>query len=67
MIALLISIFWKRVDNLFNMVKDLAGDAVVNNPKVPNNHNNEVIAEATKTFAGGLSSGIMDMNKGFMK
>ena len=49
------------------MVKDLAGNAVVNNPKVPNNHNNEVIAEATKTFAGGLSSGIMDMNKGFMK
>ena len=49
------------------MVKDLAGDAVVNNPEVPNNHNNEVIAEATKSFAGGLSSGIMDMNKGFMK
>ena len=49
------------------MVKDLAGDAVVNNPEVHNNHNNEVIAEATKTFAGGLSSGIMDMNKGFMK
>jgi len=67
LIALLISIFWKRVDNLFNMVKDLAGDAVVNNPEVPNKHNNKVIAEATKTFAGGLSSGIMDMNKGFMK
>ena len=67
MIALLISIFWKRVDNLFNMVKNLAGDAVVNNPEVPNNHNNEVIGEATKTFAGGLSSGIMDMIKRFMK
>jgi len=67
LIVLLISIFWKRVDNLFNMVKDLAGDAVVNNPEVPNNHNNEVIAEATKTVAGGLSSGIMDMIKRFMK
>jgi hypothetical protein len=44
------------LDNLFNMVKDLAGDAVVNNPEVPNEHNNDVIAEATKTVAGGLQN-----------
>ncbi len=44
------------LDNLFNMVKDLAGDAVVNNPDVPNTHNTEVIAEATKTVAGGLQN-----------
>jgi hypothetical protein len=44
------------LDNLFNMVKELSGDAVVNNPEVPNEHNNEVIAEATKTVAGGLQN-----------
>jgi hypothetical protein len=44
------------LDNLFNMVKDLAGDAVVKNPEVPNEHNNDVIAEATKTVAGGLQN-----------
>ncbi len=44
------------LDNLFNMVKELAGDAVVNNPEVPNEHNNDVIAEATKTVAGGLQN-----------
>lgn len=67
MIALLISIFWKRVDNLFNMVKNLAADAVLNNPEVPNKHNKEVIAKATKTLAGGLGSRIMNMIKVFMK
>lgn len=44
------------LDNLFNMVKELAGDAVVNNPEVPNEHNNDVIAEATSTVAGGLQN-----------
>jgi hypothetical protein len=44
------------LDNLFNMVKELAGDAVVNNPEVPNEHNNDVIAEATNTVAGGLQN-----------
>lgn len=44
------------LDNLFNLVKGLAGDAVVNNPEVPNEYNNDVIAEATKTVAGGLQN-----------
>ncbi|MBP6431970.1 MAG: hypothetical protein KA319_09395 [Ferruginibacter sp.] len=44
------------LDNLFNMVKELSGDAVVNNPEVPNEYNNDVIAEATKTVAGGLQN-----------
>jgi hypothetical protein len=44
------------LDNLLNMVKEMAGDTVVNNPEVPNEYNNEVIAEATKTVAGGLQN-----------
>jgi hypothetical protein len=44
------------LDNLFDLVKGLAGDAVVNNPDVPNEHNDAVVAEATNTVAGGLQN-----------
>lgn len=39
---------------LFDLVKEYAGDSVVNNPDVPNEHNDEVVAEATNTVASGL-------------
>lgn len=42
------------LEELFNLVKGAAGDSVVNNPDVPNEHNNEVVAEATNTVASGL-------------
>jgi hypothetical protein len=44
------------LDNLFDLVKGLSGDAVINNQDVPNEHNDEVVAEATKTVAGGLQN-----------
>lgn len=44
------------LDNLFNMIKGVAGDAVINNPHVPNEHNDAVVAEATNTVAGGLQN-----------
>lgn len=44
------------LDNLFNMIKGVAGDAVINNPAVPNEHNDAVVAEATNTVAGGLQN-----------
>ncbi len=44
------------LDNLVELVKGLAGDAVVNNPDVPNEHNDAVVAEATNTVAGGLQN-----------
>ncbi len=44
------------LDQLLNLVKEHAGDAVVNNADVPNEHNNDVIAEATKTVTGGLQN-----------
>ncbi len=44
------------LDNLFDMVKGLAGDAVIKNPEVPNEHNEAVVAEATNTVAGGLQN-----------
>lgn len=42
------------LEELFNLVKGAAGDSVVNNPDVPNEHNDEVVAEATNTVASGL-------------
>ena len=44
------------LDNLFDLVKGFAGDAVVNNPDVPNEHNDAVVAEATNTVARGLQN-----------
>ena len=44
------------LDNLTDLVKGLAGDAVVNNPDIPNEKNNEVVAEATHTVASGLQN-----------
>lgn len=42
------------LEELFNLVKGSATDTVINNPDVPNEHNNEVVAEATNTVASGL-------------
>ncbi len=42
------------LEELFNLVKEYAGDAVDNNPEVPNEQNNEVVAEATNTVASGF-------------
>jgi hypothetical protein len=39
---------------LFDLVKGQATDTVINNPAVPNEQNNEVVAEATNTVASGL-------------
>ncbi|MDQ6755734.1 MAG: hypothetical protein M3004_02255 [Bacteroidota bacterium] len=39
---------------LFDLVKNHATETVVNNPDVPNEHNDEVVAEATNTVASGL-------------
>ncbi|MGG9964692.1 hypothetical protein [Ferruginibacter sp. SUN106] len=42
------------LEELFNLVKGSADETVINNPAVPNDQNNEVIAEATNTVASGL-------------
>ena len=42
------------LEELFNLVRESSHDAVVNNPDVPNEHNDEVVAEATNTVASGL-------------
>src|SRR5215203_3734777 len=39
---------------LFELVKGQASETVINNPAVPNEQNDEVVAEATNTVASGL-------------
>jgi len=39
---------------LFDLVKGSAQESVIDNPDVPNEQNNEVVAEATNTVASGL-------------
>ena len=49
------------LENLFNLIKDQAGDSVINNPVVPNEQNEAVVASATHSVAeelqGTLASG----------
>jgi hypothetical protein len=49
------------LENLFNLIKEQAGDAVINNPVVPNEQNEAVVASATHSVAeelqGTLASG----------
>ncbi|MEO7962082.1 MAG: hypothetical protein ABIR19_11075 [Ginsengibacter sp.] len=42
------------LEELFNLVKNAASDSVINNPEVPNDKNNAIVAEATNTVASGL-------------
>lgn len=60
------------LDQLFNIVKSFGQDTVVNNPEIPNEHNEQVMADATSTVAGGLRNivagggfqSILDLFKG---
>ncbi len=59
-------------ENLLNLVKENAGDVIINNPAIPNQHNDEAIKTATTgimdhlkglTSGGGVES-IMNLFKG---
>jgi hypothetical protein len=60
------------LDQLFNIVKNFGQETVVNNPDVPNEYNQEVMADATHTIAGGFKNmvagggleNILDLFKG---
>ena len=44
------------LDQLMNLVKQHAGDAIVDNPAIPNERNDEAINEASNSIAGGLQN-----------
>ena len=58
------------LENLLDLVKRHAGEAVINNPAIPNEQNDAVIGETTQSITGGLqnmlaSGGIKDVLKMF--
>ena len=58
------------LDQLTNLVRQYAGDAIINNPAIPNERNDEAINEASSSIAGGLqnllsSGGAQDILKMF--
>ena len=44
------------LENLLDLIKQEGKEAVINNPAIPNEKNDEVLAEATSTVAGGLQN-----------
>jgi Bacterial protein of unknown function (DUF937) len=43
-------------ENLLNLVKEHAGDAIVNNPAIPNEHNDAAISTATEGIVDHLKN-----------
>lgn len=60
------------LDQLFNLVREAGQNTVIENPEVPNEYNQEVMADATKTIASGFQNvmagggfqNILDLFKG---
>jgi hypothetical protein len=52
------------LDNLLDLVKQHAGDAIINNPAIPNEHNDEVISSATSSIVDGLKNAVSSGNIG---
>ncbi len=43
-------------ENLMNLVKEHASEAIINNPNIPNERNDEAIADATNSITNGLQN-----------
>jgi len=52
------------LENLINLVKDNALDAVINNPAIPNSQNGEVISETANSIVSGLKDHVSAGNLG---
>ncbi|MCU0334597.1 MAG: hypothetical protein MUF62_06045 [Chitinophagaceae bacterium] len=50
------------LDNLLQLVKDFGENEVVNNPAIPNEHNNAVMSEAGMAVAGTLQQALASGN-----
>ncbi len=50
------------LDNLLQLVKDFGENEVVNNPAIPNEHNNAVMGEAGMAVAGTLQQALANGN-----
>ncbi|NCU05857.1 MAG: DUF937 domain-containing protein [Chitinophagaceae bacterium] len=46
------------LDQLFNLVKEQAGSSIIDNPDIPNERNDEAVADVTNNIAGGLQQAL---------
>lgn len=52
------------LENLTELVKQYAGDAIINNPAIPNEKNDEAIAGASSSIMDGLKNAVSGGNLG---
>jgi uncharacterized protein YidB (DUF937 family) len=50
------------LENLINLVKEQAGDPIVNNPAIPNEKNGEAVQEASHSIVSGLQQALQGGN-----
>lgn len=49
-------------ENLLDLVKQNAGDAIINNPAIPNDHNDEAVSMASNSIMDGLKGALANGN-----
>lgn len=50
------------LENLQNLVRQHAGEAIINNPAIPNERNEEAVADASSSIVAGLKSAVAGGN-----
>lgn len=50
------------LENLQNLVRQHAGDAIINNPSIPNERNDEAVEAASDSIVGGLKDAVSKGN-----
>jgi hypothetical protein len=46
------------LEQLFNLVKEQAGSSIIDNPDIPNERNDEAVADVTANISGGLQQAL---------
>ncbi len=55
------------LDQLTSLVKEYAGDAIINNPAIPNERNDEAVGLASTSILDGLKNAVSNGNIGDIK
>jgi len=50
------------LEDLLNLVKQHAGDAIINNPAIPNEKNEEAVSDASNSIVAGLKGAVANGN-----
>jgi len=50
------------LENLQNLVREHAGDAIINNPSIPNDKNEEAVSDASNSIVAGLKGAVANGN-----